>query len=151
MERVSEVVVPADRGTTVDQANRLYLAMARAGRSLRATSSSPIGTGSYSALWSLTAKGPMRLSDLADVESVTRPTMTRIVAALEQRGYVDREPDPVDGRAQLVAASRAGKALVARGSADRVKALTGRIEALSPEEAARIEETIALLETLAKG
>jgi hypothetical protein len=40
---------------------------------------------------------------------------------------------------------------VARGSADRVKALTGRIEALSPEEHARVEETIALLETLAKG
>jgi len=151
MGRASTPVVPADAATTVDQANRLYLAMARAGRSLRATSSSPIGTGSYSALWSLTTKGPMRLSDLATVESVTRPTMTRIVAALEQRGYVDREPDPADGRAQLVAASRAGRALVARGSADRVKALTARIEALSPEQAALVEETIALLETLAKG
>jgi len=81
---------------------------------------------------------------------VTRPTMTRIIDALEQRGYVTRHPDPDDGRAQLVAATRRGRALITEGRAIRVKALASRIQTLPPEQAALIDQTIMLLESLAQ-
>ena len=140
----------AEHAAVVDQANRLYLALARTGRSLRTTSEAPIGPGAFSTLWTITGSGPTRLSDLAHAEGVTRPTMTRIVDALEQRGYVTRRPDPDDGRAQLVVATRRGRALISQGRAIRVKALASRIETLPPEQASLIDSTITLLESLAQ-
>jgi DNA-binding MarR family transcriptional regulator len=140
----------AEHAAVVDQANRLYLALARTGRSLRTTSEAPIGPGAFSTLWTITGQGPSRLSSLAAAEGVTRPTMTRIIDALEQRGYVTRGPDPDDGRAQLVVATRRGRALISQGRAIRVKALASRIDTLPPEQAALIDATIALLESLAQ-
>jgi DNA-binding MarR family transcriptional regulator len=140
----------AEHAAVVDQANRLYLALARTGRSLRTTSEAPIGPGAFSTLWTITAQGPTRLTYLAEAEGVTRPTMTRIIDALEQRGYVTRHPDPDDGRAQLVAATRRGRALITEGRAIRVKALASRIQTLPPEQAALIDQTIMLLESLAQ-
>jgi DNA-binding MarR family transcriptional regulator len=139
----------ADRAATVDQANRLYLALARTGRSLRTTTEAHIGPGAFSTLWTITGQGPTRLTDLAAAEGVTRPTMTRIIDALAQRGYVTRAPDPDDGRAQLVAATRRGRLLIAEGSAVRVKALASRIDTLPPDQAAQIDLTIRILEALA--
>jgi DNA-binding MarR family transcriptional regulator len=139
-----------DHAGVVDQASRLYLAIARTGRSLRTSAEAPIGPGSFSTLWTITGQGQTRLSDLAETEGVSRPTMTRIIDALEQRGYVTRKPDPDDGRAQLVSATRRGRTLIADGRAVRVKALASRIEALPPDHAARVEEAIAILETLAQ-
>jgi DNA-binding MarR family transcriptional regulator len=136
--------------TILDQANLLYLALARTGRSLRTTSETPIGPGAFSTLWTIIASGPTRLGDLAQVEGVTRPTMTRIIDALEQRGYVTRQPDPDDRRAQLVVATRSGRSLISQGRAIRVKALASRIETLPPEQAALIDATITLLESLAQ-
>ena len=140
----------AEHAAVVDQANRLYLALARTGRSLRTTSETPIGPGAFSTLWTITGQGPTRLTDLAEAEGVTRPTMTRIIDALEQRGYVMRKPDPDDGRAQLVAATRRGRSLIAEGRAIRVKALASRIDMLTSDQAAHIDATIALLEALAQ-
>jgi DNA-binding MarR family transcriptional regulator len=140
----------AEHAAVVDQANRLYLALARTGRSLRTTSEAPIGPGAFSTLWTITASGPTRLTHLAEVEGVTRPTMTRIIDSLEQRGYVTRQSDPDDGRAQLVAATRRGRALINEGKAIRVKALASRVEKLPPDQAALIDQTITLLESLAQ-
>jgi DNA-binding MarR family transcriptional regulator len=150
MARPTLVQSAGERATVVDQANRLYLALARTGRSLRTTSEAPIGPGAFSTLWTITGQGPSRLTELAATEGVTRPTMTRIIDALEQRGYVTRKPDPDDGRAHLVAATRRGRALIAEGRAVRVKALALRLETLPAEHAARIDQTIAILEALAR-
>ena len=150
MARTTLAQSAAEHAAVVDQANRLYLALARTGRSLRTTSETPIGPGAFSTLWTITGQGPTRLTDLAAAEGVTRPTMTRIIDALEQRGYVTRQPDPDDGRAQLVAATRRGRALIAEGRAIRVKALASRIETLPPEQAADIDQTISILEALAQ-
>jgi DNA-binding MarR family transcriptional regulator len=146
----ASVVGSSGRDETVDQASRLFIALARLGRSLRVGSENPIGPGAFSALWTITAQGPLRLSDLADAEAVTRPTMTRIVAWLEQNGLITRAPDPADGRAQLVAATRAGRTLIANGKAARVKALSERIARLDPEVADDLGELISLLESLAE-
>lgn len=54
--------------------------------------------------------GPVRLSALADWQEVDRSTMTTQIQRLEGLGLVDREPDPRDGRAALVSATRTGAA-----------------------------------------
>src|SRR3954464_10269512 len=54
--------------------------------------------------------GPVRLSELADWQEVDRSTMTTQIRRLETLGLVQRDPDPRDGRAVLVSATRTGAA-----------------------------------------
>ena len=56
----------------------------------------------------ITDTGPVRLSALADWQEVDRSTMTTQVRRLEDQGLVGRAPDPRDGRAVLVRATRSG-------------------------------------------
>src|SRR5215218_9109039 len=58
----------------------------------------------------ITDTGPVRLSALADRQEVDRSTMTTQVGRLESMGLVARAADPLDGRAVLVKATRAGTA-----------------------------------------
>lgn len=58
----------------------------------------------------ITDTGPVRLSALADWQEVDRSTMTTQVRRLESLNLVARAPDPLDGRAVLVKATRAGAA-----------------------------------------
>ena len=58
----------------------------------------------------ITDTGPVRLSELADWQEVDRSTMTMQVRRLETMALVSREPDPSDGRASLVRATRTGAA-----------------------------------------
>ena len=51
-----------------------------------------------SALTSLQLAGALTPRELADAERVQPPTMTKIVAKLEERGLVRRTPHPTDGR-----------------------------------------------------
>src|SRR6185312_7887275 len=95
-----------------DAAARLYVAVGRLVRMLRRTGTADISPGALSALSTLTRSGPSRLGDLAAREAVAAPTMTRIVAALEDGGLVSRRPDPADGRAVVVETTPAGAALV---------------------------------------
>jgi DNA-binding MarR family transcriptional regulator len=48
------------------------------------------------------AAAPMRLGTLADRLTVEAPHVTRQVQRLERTGFVERVPDPDDGRAQRV-------------------------------------------------
>ena len=54
-----------------------------------------------------------RVSVLAQRAQVTKQSMAELVAHLEQHGYVERVPDPADGRAKLVRATRRGKQVYA--------------------------------------
>ncbi|WP_272027675.1 MarR family winged helix-turn-helix transcriptional regulator [Kocuria rosea] len=52
--------------------------------------------------------GPMRLSDLAGQWGVNKSTMTPQVRRLEDKGLIDRQPDPGDRRATVVGISAEG-------------------------------------------
>ena len=54
-----------------------------------------------------------RVSVLAQRAQVTKQSMAELVAHLEQHGYVERIPDPADGRAKLVRATRRGREVYA--------------------------------------
>src|SRR6059058_5711550 len=98
-----------------DPAARLYVVVGRLVRMLRRTGTADVSPGALSALSTLARSGPSRLGDLAAREAVTAPTMTRIVAALEDARLVSRGPDPADRRAVVVAALPVFQALARDG------------------------------------
>ena len=54
-----------------------------------------------------------RVSELAARAQITKQSMAELVAHLERHGYVERIPDPADGRAKLVRATTRGRAVYA--------------------------------------
>lgn len=66
------------------------------------------GSGRVKALLWL-SEGPLSLSELAEAVRVDAPYATLIVDTLEERGLVERRPDPADRRRKLVALTPEGK------------------------------------------
>lgn len=54
-----------------------------------------------------------RLSELAESAQITKQSMGYLVTYLEERGYLERRPDPADGRAKIVCLTRRGQAVEA--------------------------------------
>src|SRR5262249_54284760 len=127
---------------------RLYLAIGRLSRSLRRSGTTGLGHGSISALSTLVGCGEMRLGDLASKEGVAAPTMSRIVAALVEAKYVQREPDPADRRAWLVKATPDGERMVSGLRSTRVQELRRRIDRLPEDRQAQLIAAIPILEDL---
>jgi DNA-binding MarR family transcriptional regulator len=71
------------------------------------------GSGRVRALLHLT-EGPLSLGKLAEAVKVDPPYATLIVDTLEERGFVERRPDPADRRRKLVAVTPAGEEAAAR-------------------------------------
>lgn len=109
---------------------------------------SPVSAAELSALSVLVHAGPLSLSGLAELEQVQPPSMSRTVRGLEERGLVDREPDPRDGRAVRLTASPAGRAILEEGKDRRLRQLRRSLDGLSDAEARRVGEALALLERL---
>lgn len=66
------------------------------------------------ALEALAGKGPLTLNALAAELYLDKSTASRVVGALERKGYVGRSPHPEDGRSVLLAATPAGRQLCSR-------------------------------------
>ncbi|QIG43024.1 winged helix-turn-helix transcriptional regulator [Nocardioides anomalus] len=136
-----------------DPALALYVAVARLVRSLRQeVPGSAVGPGGLSVLVALDGQGdgqgPQRIGTLAETIGVTAPSMTRIVNALEAEGLVVRRADPLDGRAQVVAATPEGRRLVGSGREAKLAALRRRLAELPPADRERVEAALPALEIL---
>lgn len=127
-------------------AAQLYHNLVRINRSLRASNGgAALTTGSSSALWTIVNNSPLRLSDIADRESVAAPTMSRVVAALENDGYVRRIVDPDDGRARLFSATPAGVELITNASSRKAQTLSAAVDKLSDADRTRVYEGLDIL------
>lgn len=133
--------------TPSGDAERLAFVVGRLNRRMQAAT----GGLSYALLsaMAVTAKhGPLRLSDLAQLEGVSAPSMTRTVSELETRGYLVRRPDPADGRAALVAATDSGVAAVFDARAARARLIAELLTGLGEADAASITAALPALERL---
>ncbi|MDQ3762637.1 MAG: MarR family transcriptional regulator [Actinomycetota bacterium] len=117
-------------------ASRLRLAVVRLNRRLRAQrdSEAVITLTHLSALATLHRHGSMCPGELAARERVQPPSMTRVIAALTERGFVDRSPHPTDGRQTVVALTAAGRAYVDAEVSVRERWLDARLAELSADE-----------------
>ena len=102
----------------------------------------------WAVLVPLEQTGPQRCSALADRLGVDVSVASRQVSALERAGYVDRRPDPLDGRASLLSLSGAGAAALARTREVRGTWAAAALRDWTDEEAG---ELTSQLERLAAG
>jgi DNA-binding MarR family transcriptional regulator len=72
-------------------------------------------------------------------------TVSRYVAQLARAGYVERRPDPQDGRAVQIAASEAGTALAHEIGARRQAGIVGALAAWDPVDLATLVTLLARL------
>jgi DNA-binding MarR family transcriptional regulator len=88
------------------------------------------------------------MSELAREEDLNPTMLSRVVAGLADRGLVERAQHPDDGRAVLVRATEAGRALREETRRARTDVLAHELERLSPEEAAALADALPVLERL---
>ena len=94
--------VPLDRAEQ-QAVSALRTAVMRLARRLRQERQDDELTPSQLAvLGNLSLHGPLTPGELASMEHVKPPSMSRILAALEDCGWVTRKPHPDDGRQQLI-------------------------------------------------
>jgi DNA-binding MarR family transcriptional regulator len=129
-------------------ASRLRLAIMRLARRLRRQGAGDLTPSQASALSSLERLGPMTLGELSATEGVRPPTLTKIVAALEEQGLVSRRADPHDRRVAHVAATPAGADLLARARSTSDAYLASRLSALPPDDLAALARAVEVLERL---
>ena len=90
--------------------------------------------------------GPSSTSALAGAERVRPQSMAETVAVLEGQGLVRREPDPTDGRRQLIFLTEEGRAYGQGARASRREWLAQALARLTESELAVVTEAIAILE-----
>jgi DNA-binding MarR family transcriptional regulator len=139
------------RRTTRDElSSTLRIAVMRLARRLRQEKSDNETTlTQLSALATLERHGPLTLGDLAAHERVQPPSMSRVVAALVERGLATRTPHPTDGRQQLVAVSDHGHEMLDQQRRRREAWLSHRLAGLTAHERKTLAEAAAILERLA--
>ena len=134
--------------TETDLATRLRLAVTRTARRLRQQAGTELTPSLAAALATVEVRGPLTPSELAEIESVKRPTATRLVAKLAEAGLVDRAGDPGDGRVSLVSITSEGRALLARMRKRKNAYLARRLSELPPDDIAALERAADVLERL---
>lgn len=103
-----------------------------------------------SALATLEKRGPMSAGELAAHERVQPPSMTKVLASLEEHGLVRREPHPTDRRQAIITLAAAGAELLEEERRSRDAWLTRRLATLSAEERAQLRSIVPVLDKLAE-
>jgi DNA-binding MarR family transcriptional regulator len=93
---------------------------------------------------------PLGELTVAQAERVQPPTMTRIVARLEEHGLVQRTPHPTDGRQVILAPSAEGRAVLDEYQRVRDEWLANRLAGLTPEERKALQRAAEILTRIAK-
>jgi DNA-binding MarR family transcriptional regulator len=148
--------MPTQPGRTVERevlsneevASRLRIAVNRLQRRLRQQSLGGLSPAQASALGSVHRHGNPTLGELAALEQVQPPTMTRIVANLADAGMVTREADAKDRRSARVRLTPAGERALERMRTLKNAFLLRRLAELEEHEQHRAAELVLLLEHL---
>jgi DNA-binding MarR family transcriptional regulator len=137
------------RTTSVpDLAGHLRLTIVRTARRLRQEAGGDLSPSLTAALSTVERHGPLTASEIAAREGIQRPTVTRVLARLEEHGLIERMADPGDKRSSFVTATKAGRELLAELRTRKTAFLASRIDRLPPEERATLERAADILERM---
>jgi DNA-binding MarR family transcriptional regulator len=131
-----------------DLAGQLRLAIVRTARRLRQEAGTDLSPSLTAALSTVERHGPLTPSEVATRERIQRPTVTRVLARLEEQGLVARTPDPQDRRSSLVTTTAAGSALLAELRTRKTAFLAHRIAGLDAEDRATLARAADILERM---
>lgn len=101
-------------------------------------------------LATLDRHGPLTPRELAEHEKVQPPSMTRILAGLEERELIDRTPHPSDGRQHLVSLTPAAVALLREDRRRRDLWLAQRLAELTPQEREVLRQAAPVIDRLTR-
>jgi DNA-binding MarR family transcriptional regulator len=144
--------------TTIDAglATALRISVSRLARRLRVERLGLGGTElvlsdiQLAALSALNRHEAMSPGELAEHEKVQPPSMTRVIAVLEERNLLQRAPHPTDRRQVILTVTPEGRAVVDRVRRRREAWLAQRLRELSPEEQATLQAAAPILEKLSQ-
>jgi DNA-binding MarR family transcriptional regulator len=145
-----KLALAPDSGAAGIDVTRLRVALARLSRRLRRHELAGLTPTQLAALATVGTSGPMRLGDLAAAEGIAPSTLTRLVTALEDSGYVRRFPDPSDARASTLAITPHGQEALERIRTESTLLLTESLELLTPAQRSVLAEALPVLEQLAE-
>jgi DNA-binding MarR family transcriptional regulator len=126
-------------------------AISRLNRRLR--QARPVGEltqNQISVLTSLELAGALTPRELADAERVQPPTMTKVLAKLEERGLVQRTPHPTDGRQVLLSATAVGREVIAEQRRAKDEWLTRTLAGLPAAERETLRRAAEILGRIAR-
>lgn len=134
------------RGQSLETAGELHSAAVRL---LRRARSADVGMdldGPRASLLSvLVFGGALPVSRLAEVEQVSPPAITKLVDALESTGLVRRNRSTDDRRVVLVEATAAGRRLLERGRAARVRLVAELLNGATADELATLRRAADII------
>lgn len=133
-----------------DLASRLRMDVARLARRLRQEAGADLSPSQTAALATIERHGPLTPSEVAVRERVQRPTVTRVLARLEEAGLVERTADPADRRSSLVRATEEGRALLAVLRNRKDAYLAQRLDELDDADREVLEQAAAIFEHMLK-
>jgi DNA-binding MarR family transcriptional regulator len=135
-------------------ASALRISVSRLARRLRAERLArlepELSDTQLAALAALERHGTMTPGELAEHEKVQPPSMTRVIAVLEDRSLVTRAPHATDRRQVMLTATDQGRDLVQQSRRLREAWLAQRLRELSPAERATLRAAAPILEKLSQ-
>lgn len=137
-----------------ERAAHLRTAIVRTARRLRqeaAAETTGLTPTSIAALATIERHGPITPSEIAEIERVKRPTITRTLGCLEREGLIDRSQDPADGRSALVVVNGAGRERLRRLRKRKNAYLARHMRDLSDEEVETLGRAAEILERMREG
>jgi len=135
--------------STTELASALRLAVLRTARRLRSQRvNTAVTLSQLSALATVDKCGPMSAGELAGIERVQPPSMTKILASLEAEGWVQRSPHPDDRRQSIISITQAGHDLLDAETRARDSWLATRLVDFSPDELRILSEAVGVLDRL---
>jgi DNA-binding MarR family transcriptional regulator len=132
-------------GTPTEVAGNLRIALMRMVRRLKRETDGDHSVSVVAALGSLNSRGPLTLSELAEAEGVSRPSMTVLAASLLDQKLIAKEPDPSDGRLVRVHVTNAGRRVLELSRTRRNAYLAKRLAGLHPAELLILDEAARIL------
>jgi DNA-binding MarR family transcriptional regulator len=129
-------------------ADQLRFSVTRTARRLRQQGDPSLSPTQAAALSTIERAGPLGPSELAGLERVQRPTITRVVARLCDAGLVKRLPDERDRRAALLEVTPAGRKALEDLRRQKTAFLAERLSGLEPQERELLARASILLEQM---
>src|SRR5918997_1599106 len=140
-----------EQATAEQLATMLRDAITRLSRRVR--QGRPVGDltiAQLSALTSLELAGALTPRELADVERVRPPTMTKIIGKLEEGGLVRRTPHPTDGRQVIISATERGREVYAQFERARNTWLAQHLAELGEDDRETLRRAAGILLRVAR-
>ena len=120
----------------------------RLARRLRQVADARLTPSQHSVMMSIHRNGPLTLGELAEIERVAQPTISRVVAKLEGDGLLERLPDASDGRVVRVVVTTDGAKLLEAARSRKVAWIDDRLAQLTADERERLMAALPALERL---